>query len=241
MRKEAAIEAHNAKNAARLQAARDEAARAAELASGATPAQMAVNDLGRRQASNTAAESAAANAAAEAVRVAGEKWAEVVRLTADGTIQEVAKARTDYETARQAQVIAEADLAALIEENRIRMEAAARAAVETQNAEFVNNLNEAVSQIEAGTEGTAAAKAEVLRATQDGRLTADELRAMGSNMSTLIGGLQTGMATTNGNLSQLLQAMFAWQAGLDSHSAAISQLQRQQAAVLDRINSLQTR
>jgi hypothetical protein len=211
LQKEAAMDAHRAMSAAKIQAASDAAARAAEVAGGATPGELAVSDLARQKSAATAAESAAQAKVDEAYR------------------------RGDS----QAIGMAEIDLDTLMKENAIKLSAAAKAAVETQNADFVANLNEAVSQIEAGTEGTAAAKAAVLQATADGKLTADELLAMSGNMTALIGGLQTGMATTNGNLSQLLRVMFSYQAGMDSHSATISQLQRNLTAMLNRVTELE--
>lgn len=76
---------------------------------------------------------------------------------------------------------------------------------------LADGLKEAMTDITARTDEQQEAKANINKAAADGKITADELTEVSRNLTTLVGGLQSGMSTTNENVASLINLMMSYQ------------------------------
>lgn len=76
---------------------------------------------------------------------------------------------------------------------------------------LADGLKEAMSDITARTDEQQEAKDNISKAAADGKITADELTEVSRNLTTLVGGLQSGMSTTNENVAALINLMVSYQ------------------------------
>lgn len=145
-------------------------------------------------------------------------------------------------TALQAAQTRAADVAAAVETNIQSIEESlaaddlvARAQRLAQSGEeLARGIGEAAGKVTTTTAEGLAAKQTIEAATEDGRITAQESAALGASLRTLIGQMQSGLATSNQNVGVLIE--------LQRQFAAISQQQAAEIQSLrSQIQSLQQR
>jgi hypothetical protein len=71
--------------------------------------------------------------------------------------------------------------------------------------QFATEIKTAVSKIEAGNQAQEEAKEVLLKAAEGGVIAQNEQRGVADSMRTLMGGLQSGISTTNGNTQALIR------------------------------------
>ena len=74
-----------------------------------------------------------------------------------------------------------------------------------KSQQFATDIKTAVSDVESGVEVQRSAKETLMAAAADGVITATEQRAVADSIRTLLGGLQAGITTTNGNMQKLIK------------------------------------
>lgn len=211
---------------------------AREKRAGATKGEQAENQAARVAQEQSGKEGIARAAQAEAHRLYSESVAAYNSATDVGGKLEEGKAVDEAKAAADA---ADLKVSTIMKIGADTVTDAVESAVEAQNAEFVAGMNETVAGINANTPETQAAKAAVQTALSDGKITAAETRAMADGMRTLMGGIQSGNATVNGNVTEMLRLMGSYQSAMNSHTSTIYQLQTGADAMLKRINDLERR
>lgn len=109
------------------------------------------------------------------------------------------------------------------------------------NEQFTADIRTAVDKITAGNAAGEAAKATVLQITEVGGITADETRALAEASRTLIGQLQGGVSTTNGNMMELINLSASFQTFQASAISQIAGMQAEATRLQLRLDTLEQR
>ena len=197
-----------------------------------------------REAGRQAGEGSVLQAQIQAAEARVDQLAAAVEtLTKDGGI--VAKAENAL-AAAQTKVT---DLTSAVDTNVQRIEStlatdtivAKTDALAASSEKFATDIKTAAEKVETNTTAGQTAKDSILKAAEDGKITADEQAKVAQSLQVLMGQLQSGQATFSGNLRDLITLQ---QEFLKSHAQSaiqIQQLKVQAAKLTTQINQAFTR
>jgi hypothetical protein len=99
-------------------------------------------------------------------------------------------------------------------------------ALKTSTDTFAQELKSSVEKVSASNSTAQATKDNILKIVSDGKITADETKALSQHLVDLTGQLQAGISSTDGNVSRLISVMFSWQQTAADHAKRIAELEK---------------
>ena len=148
------------------------------------------------------------------------KAAEEANRTADAKLTDINKQINDTDAAAVTKI-------GEISENLKSAEFLQKSkAVESETKQLASAYKTTVEKIETHNAASTAAKDYILSAASDGQITSEEAKQAAIGLRTLIGSLQVGTATVNGNVQELIRIVDGLISASKSHEQQISALKQ---------------